>query len=687
MSDYKYFTCNKIADWAKGLAINLQVAPQGLSIAQRDKANVERIIPGETFERFSEIVDFAIGTYNTLYILDEKLNLWLFDYQNETLEPWEKNRPDFFSRNSKIRVWRDILYIADPGQENRISAVSLSNGQVIWTLREVGGYPLVPVDIAPDRLGKLYAIAEIAEHNLTLLEINDAGRIVNSIQNEYLTIADNIDHGLLRHKIFLETCPDGTCCIMNAFAKTAFKLSPQGQLTYHLELSGIARPYGLGSDDKGHLYIGDLQAGAQGHTYQTIKVFDGSGNELGIMAGYRGKLHKFVLDGKNRIYLYNLDENSITILKRDLVVDDTGDKGLPWGIFISPAFDSTVAETIWHKFLFDAILPDDTQMNVYYFTSEQKEILLDGAYVCVDSLLKDSAYGVENKYRMLEPFWKGPIVNPTDALINGGKGRYLWVKIELVGSNNKTPLIKSMRIEYPRTSYLRYLPAVYQEDEQSREFLERFLSLFATYFNEMEEKIEQVTGYLDAGAVSGDFLRWLASWLGISVDDNWDDEKLRALISKAPEIHQQRGTRQGLEMVLETFTGEKPLIIEQFQLKHTENHADIKRLMESLYGTEPYEFYVLIKPYLVNNENMRAAVTKILEDLKPAYTEGILVLLQPWIYLDRYTYLGVNTYLSEPSVLKLDQESRMPENTVLIDTDEKSRLEGHSRLGLGIELR
>ena len=79
-------------------------------------------------------------------------------------------------------------------------------------------------------------------------------------------------------------------------------------------------------------------------------------------------------------------------------------------------------------------------------------------------------------------------MNPTDALfIENMKGRFLWFKLNLYSHDPSTsPLINSIKAYYPRKSYLRYLPAVYQENNKDQDLLVRFLSIFETFFMDLE---------------------------------------------------------------------------------------------------------------------------------------------------------------------------------------------------------
>ncbi len=100
----------------------------------------------------------------------------------------------------------------------------------------------------------------------------------------------------------------------------------------------------------------------------------------------------------------------------------------------------------------------------------------------------------------------------------------------------------------------------------------------------------------------------------------------------------------------------------------------------------PYTFCVLMKSERIENEKQRSIVERLINEQKPAFTEGKLILLQPWLYMDMHTYLGINTYLSEPTLLRLDNTSSIPNNSTLIDVDMDNRLDTHTRLGLDSEI-
>ena len=69
-------------------------------------------------------------------------------------------------------------------------------------------------------------------------------------------------------------------------------------------------------------------------------------------------------------------------------------------------------------------------------------------------------------------------------------------------------------------------------------------------------------GYLESEArlveehqrTPSDFLPWLASWLALTLREDWDDLRQAELIAKAAQLYRLRGTKQGLEEFLRIYT-------------------------------------------------------------------------------------------------------------------------------------
>ncbi|WP_405021647.1 phage tail protein [Kitasatospora sp. NBC_00070] len=61
--------------------------------------------------------------------------------------------------------------------------------------------------------------------------------------------------------------------------------------------------------------------------------------------------------------------------------------------------------------------------------------------------------------------------------------------------------------------------------------------------------------YIDPLLAPPDFLEWLASWVGITVDPAWPADRARLAVSQAVELYRMRGTIAGLRSYIEALTG------------------------------------------------------------------------------------------------------------------------------------
>src|SRR5712692_1898350 len=116
-----------------------------------------------------------------------------------------------------------------------------------------------------------------------------------------------------------------------------------------------------------------------------------------------------------------------------------------------------------------------------------------------------------------------------------------------------------MRDDQP-SSYLQYLPTLYQEDA----FVGRFLRIFESILGPIEETIDGVANYFDPRLTPIETLPWLASWIGVELDENWPVDQRRELLVEAADLLRRQGTRQALREHVRLYVGQPPLIVENF---------------------------------------------------------------------------------------------------------------------------
>lgn len=383
----------------------------------------------------------------------------------------------------------------------------------------------------------------------------------------------------------------------------------------------LSRPVGLGvGSGAGRQWIYALDWDARGLLrYSAIDgTFDGQlGSFDDVRAGFRpwlivvgpdGRLivsdgapvaHEFAPDGG---YVGEIGATSPVSAVQGLAVDAAGElwAGSPDGIarfgtdsgaagssglFYTRTLDNgSDRNEGWHRVDLSAELDAGGALGVSYATTN------DAALAVAVTGILDRNTSAADKARAIESvlgdLWRGPeelrAVPPPGAataaltgfprgmshsvFFRRGTGRFLWLKLQLSGlAPGAKASVREMRLYYPRLSYLRYLPAVYQHDPVSEEFLERFLSMFETVFDGIEATIDRIPEMFDPALAPGEFLDWLAQWLDLVTEEDWPAGVKRRLLQNAARLYERKGTPGGLAEFIEVVTGTRPVIRESFE--------------------------------------------------------------------------------------------------------------------------
>ncbi len=102
------------------------------------------------------------------------------------------------------------------------------------------------------------------------------------------------------------------------------------------------------------------------------------------------------------------------------------------------------------------------------------------------------------------------------------------------------------------------LPAAFQEDE----FCQRMMAAFDEIVAPLFSTLDCLDSYLDPKLAPHDFVDWLASWVGVDIDETWTLERRRRLILDAVALYRIRGTAAGLAAHVNLYAGVTPEIAE-----------------------------------------------------------------------------------------------------------------------------
>jgi phage tail-like protein len=154
---------------------------------------------------------------------------------------------------------------------------------------------------------------------------------------------------------------------------------------------------------------------------------------------------------------------------------------------------------------------------------------------------------------------------PAELALIGARGRYAYLRLTLHGDGRRAPLLRWVRAEYPRSSYLRYLPALYSEDPESRDLTARFLSLFEASSVDLGRAIAELPRLFQPLAADPELLPWLAERIDLLLDERWSTEKRREMLKKALPLYRRRGTRAAFEAFLTDYGSPGVRVVEGFR--------------------------------------------------------------------------------------------------------------------------
>jgi len=158
----------------------------------------------------------------------------------------------------------------------------------------------------------------------------------------------------------------------------------------------------------------------------------------------------------------------------------------------------------------------------------------------------------------------------------------------------------------PRSRYLKYLPAIYADDD----FLGRYLLIIESLWEPLEQRQHYIDMYFDPRTAPPSFLGWLGTWMGLAIEARWPEHRCRELLAEAMDLYRFRGTLYGLRRMIEVFTGITPEIVDY-------------GLEQGSRRTQPFVFRVRMK--LSEGDGVdRELVEELINAHKPAFAGYIL---------------------------------------------------------------
>jgi phage tail-like protein len=581
---------------------------------------------------------------------------------------------------------RGAIAIADSGN-HRIQVFSPPPYALLhaWGARDRFGEPAPgtgdleferPWDLVADRCGTLY----VADRgNKRIQRIDAAG-----VPLEPLGV------GLLSDPTKVAIAGDGTLAVVERNVQRLWVFSPAR--VFPVPLTDLDQPASVAFGVDGTLYVGDEDGRI--HVYRD----GGAGRWTRAGSGVTG------LDGSiEHLFWWNETQGRLIAIIHDAgadrprlwSVDPLGGRALE-GSFIAGPLDSGIEKCQWHRVQVQASVPRGTSITLESFAAE------DATNVHPPPTHPDFSGWIRS----------GLAGEPDpDCLVQSGPGRFLWLRVTLRSNGQQAPAVQRIRVSFPRASYLEYLPAVFQEDDESRRFLERFLAIFQSGFEDFDGAIDRVPELADPYLVPARHLRWLASWVALTVHPEWpehDEAKLRREIARAVESYRRRGTPDGLRQAIQTYADVDAQILEHYRLRRwprlsraasldgTEplwSRDVYQRLQVTSYsqvgafrltsrpepaleahewGAHRFSVFFHASPYDVEETHKR--VSDVVEREKPAHTEASLCPVYPRLRVGVQASVGVDTLVGTTSYLVLGRLATLNYDAILACSREEQAL-------------
>lgn len=268
--------------------------------------------------------------------------------------------------------------------------------------------------------------------------------------------------------------------------------------------------------------------------------------------------------------------------------------------------DSRQTGTVWHRAYLEAVVPEHCGVRLWLAATETSAAPAASEFflhvlgdVSADAGVPRAIWSTQPSELPFHPGLCpcpiephrvglfGVLVQRSGRIVRALSGRYLHVRVELVGNGRATPELVALRVYGSRFSYVdQYLPRLYREQlfgpdadaasEQSTpaDFLERFLSTFESMLTPLEDRIASAHLLTDPASAPEEALAWLGEWVGLVFDPAYPPEHRRRALHHAMTLNRWHGTLRGLTLALDILTGDalgrgEIVVVEDYRLRRT----------------------------------------------------------------------------------------------------------------------
>jgi len=139
----------------------------------------------------------------------------------------------------------------------------------------------------------------------------------------------------------------------------------------------------------------------------------------------------------------------------------------------------------------------------------------------------------------------------------GAQDRYLWLELAVLAPPGSGSVrLTELRVLYPDISLIERLPAIYRDERRDPTgVLRRFVGTIESTTQNIDVRIGTIAAALDPSRAPKEWLDYMAQWFDMPWDATLPLSAKRALLGAAADLIAERGTRAGLQRLLDSIFG------------------------------------------------------------------------------------------------------------------------------------
>lgn len=228
----------------------------------------------------------------------------------------------------------------------------------------------------------------------------------------------------------------------------------------------------------------------------------------------------------------------------------------------------------WHRLRLTADLPLGTSLRLRFAPSDDEALAKRVAEISArpGQSPTDRLQAIEGLLPW-KPECNTTIASADDPLgrrlfevpLDGIEGTYLWIALHLhVPPTSQAAALRALEVRYPARSSIEHLPAIYRADPERAAALRRFLAVFETIFEDLEDQIDGLPARLAADGITDHaWLDFLLRWIGLPLPADVPLAQKRAFLLQVPDLLHRRGTPEALEDALRAVTGRDVVVADR----------------------------------------------------------------------------------------------------------------------------